>query len=344
MILANAPNAPLERALWHTGANGANNDMNSNIEAMPVTFKVKDITIAGALWLPKTFEANQNFPALVIATPGSSVKEQIAANYGRRLAEKGYIVLAFDPSYQGQSGGEPRDLEDPYARVEDIRCAVDFLTTLDYVDEEHIGILGVCAGGGYAVNASLTERRIKAVATVVGSDMGRAFRQMDPSADAVTKMLEEVGRQRTREARGEAARRDPWIPDTPEAAKAAGIDDPDLLEAVDFYRTSRGKSEHSTNRLLFRSFGPILGFDAFHLVEELLTQPIQVIVAGRLGKTFSYADGLRLWEKAKNRKDLVVIESAGHYDMYDHPEYVDRAVTTLAAFYDEYLKVQSSEA
>jgi fermentation-respiration switch protein FrsA (DUF1100 family) len=110
------------------------------------------------------------------------------------------------------------------------------------------------------------------------------------------------------------------------------------LEAVDYYRTPRGYNANSTNRLLFRSNALLLGFDAFHLVGELLTQPIQVIVGGRLGTTFSFGDGKTFWERAKNRKDFVVIEGAGHYEMYDKPEYADQAIHRLASFYDECLQ------
>lgn len=203
--------------------------------------------------------------------------------------------------------------------------------------ENRIGVLGVCAGGGYAANVAMTEHRIKAVGTVVAVNLGRAWRQAALTADAADQLLEQVGQQRTREARGGELRREKWIPDTLEEAKAVGITDPDMLEAVEYYRTPRSYSQYSTNRRLFRGDAVVLGFDAFHLVGELLTQPLQVIVAGRLGTTFSFGDGKQLWEQARNKKDLFVIEGAGHYDMYDVPQYVDQAVERLDSFHKECL-------
>jgi fermentation-respiration switch protein FrsA (DUF1100 family) len=208
---------------------------------------------------------------------------------------------------------------------------------LRYVGENRIGALGVCNGGGYAVSVAKTEHRLKAVGTVVAVNMGRAWRQAQPSADAVVDMLEAVGKQRTAEARGGEARRDPWIPDSMDEAKAADITDPDTLDAVAFY-SERRPAKTRTNRLLFTSNSLLLGFDAFHLVGELLTQPIQVIVGGRLGTTFSFGDGKTLFELATNKKDFFVVEGAGHYDMYDKDEYVDQAVERLASFYHECLR------
>lgn len=167
--------------------------------------------------------------------------------------------------------------------------------------------------------------------------MGRAFRQGQPAAAAVAETLAEVGRQRTAEARGADMRREPWLPDTLEAAEKAGVD-PDTLDAVRFYRTPRGYDAHSTNRLLFRSNAMLLGFDAFHLVPELLTQPLQVIVGGRLGTTFSYEDGKTLWERARFKEDFCVIEGAGHYELYDTPEYVAQAINKLVPFYRKHMK------
>ena len=303
-----------------------------------VSFKNGSADIAGVLHLPDGFDEARTHAALVIVTPGSSVKEQIGAVWGGKLAERGFIALAFDPSHQGESGGEPRDLEDPAARVEDVRCAVDHLMTLPCVGEEQVGVLGICAGGGYAVNAALTEHRFKAVGTVVAVNIGRARRQGSPLANAVGDTLVAVGRQRTAEARGGPARGDPWIPDTMDDAEAAGITDRDVLDAVEFY-SERRPARTRTNRRNFRSLGPLMAFDAFHLVGELLTQPIQIIVGGRLGTTLQFEDGRLLFERATNKKDLFVVEGAGHYDLYDKDQYVDQAVERLDGFYREYLGV-----
>jgi fermentation-respiration switch protein FrsA (DUF1100 family) len=305
-----------------------------------VAFMNRGIELKGRVHRPAGFDLGKTYPAIVLSTPGSSVKEQIGANYATRLAKRGYLALAFDPSYQGESGGEPRDLDDPSTRAEDIRCAVDYLMTLPCVDEHRVGLLGICAGGGYAVNAALTEHRFKAVATVVANDIGNAFRRAQ-SVEELRRTLEAVGRQRTTEARGGAQRRDPWIPDSLAEAETAGVTDRDTLEAVHFYRESPWRHVNSTNRLYFGGLGHILGFDPFGLVPDLLTQPLQVIVGGRRGTTGQYEEGERLFELARGRKEFYVVEGAGHYDMYYKSEFLDLAVGRLSDFFKEHLGAPS---
>lgn len=303
------------------------------IRTNPVTFKAHGWTLAGLLNIPEGAEGTKN-PAIVCVHPGSSCKDQTAGIYARKLAEKGFVTLAFDASYQGESGGEPRYAELAAARVEDIRCAVDYLTTLNFVDENRIGVLGVCAGGGYSVNAAMTERRIKAVGTVVGANIGRVQRE---SGDPI-QALEAIARQRTAEARGAESMIVNWIPCNQEEREKAGMTDIDLVEAVDYYTTGRGQSPNSPNKLKFTSLDSLLGFDAFHLVEELLTQPLQIIVGDKQGAFGSYRDGQELYRRAASaKKDLLVLENVSHYDLYDQPEPVAKAVEKLEAFYRENL-------
>lgn len=301
------------------------------------TFRNGGAEIAAHLHLPAGFDPGRSYAAVVCVHPGSGVKEQTAGIYAARLAGRGFVALAFDASCQGESGGEPRYAEEPAARVEDVRCAVDFLTTLEYVGPGRIGVLGVCAGGGYAVSAAMTDHRISAVGTVVGVNIGRARREGDGSPGAALALLGEIGAQRTAEARGEPPLITPWTPAGPKEARAAGVTDVDALEAVDYYRTPRGRHDRSPNRLRFTSNASVLAFDAFHLAEELLTQPLQIVVGGRQGGFGSYRDGHELFRRAAGEKDLLVVEGATHYDLYDRPAYVGQAVEQLAAFYAGHL-------
>jgi fermentation-respiration switch protein FrsA (DUF1100 family) len=300
-----------------------------------VTIPRGPIELAADLHLPDDIGGAAPLRAVVLSTPGSSVKEQIGANYASRLAVRGIAALVFDPGHQGQSGGEPRDLEDPYRRGEDISYAIDALSVIPGIAPERIGVLGICAGGGYAVHTARTDHRIKAVGTVVPGNMGTSFRSFQPDGPATA--LEAMADARIEETRAGEPTRVNWLPDTLEDAAAAGLTDIDTTQAITFYRTERGRNEHSTNRRLSRSDSLLLGYDAYHLVDQLMTQPLQVIVAGRIGNTGSYESGMQLWKLAPNPVDLMVIEAAGHYELYDEPEYVDAAVDRLAGFYSDNL-------
>lgn len=137
-----------------------------------VSFKNGPWTMAGELYLPEGFSTESKYAAVIVVHPGGGVKEQTAGKYAELMAGDGFVAIAFDASHQGESEGEPRRLDSPYNRVEDVKCAVDYLTTLPYVDRSRIGAMGICAGGGYAINAALTEKRIKAVAGISPVDAG----------------------------------------------------------------------------------------------------------------------------------------------------------------------------
>ena len=297
-----------------------------------VKFNARGLQVAGILNIPENAEEKKQNPAIVCVHPGSSCKEQTAGIYAKKLAELGYVTIVFDASYQGESEGEPRYIEEPAARVEDIRSAVDYLTTLDFVDENRIGVLGVCAGGGYAVNAAMTDKRIKAIGTVVGANIGRVYRE---SNDPI-KTLEAIAKQRTAEARGDETMITNWIPKNQEEREQAGINDIDIIEAIDYYTTSRGQSPNSPNKLNFTSVASVIAFDAFHLAESLLTQPLQIIVGDVQGAFGSYRDGHELYNKAASKKkDLLILEGVSHYDLYDKEEPVRKALEKLEVFYKE---------
>jgi fermentation-respiration switch protein FrsA (DUF1100 family) len=298
-----------------------------------VSFRNRSWDVAGNLYLPENFDNAKKYAAIVCVHPGSSVKEQTAGLYANQIAKAGLIALTFDASFQGESGGEPRFLEDPATRVEDIRCAVDFLTTLEFVDNNRIGALGICAGGGYAANAAISEKRIKAVATVAATNASRAFRETNP-----IEILNAVALQRTAEANGTEKLINNWIPNSADEARQAGLEELDLMEAIDYYRTPRGQHPNSCNKLLFTSMANLIMFDAFHLAEFFLTQPLLVIVGDIVGAFGSYRDGFDLYNKAaSSNKKIYTVKGAGHYDLYDHPNATKEALEQIIPFFKENL-------
>lgn len=292
--------------------------------------------IAADLHFPPDFDRNRAYPTIISMHPIGSCKEQTSGNvYGEALAREGYVVIAYDASFQGASGGEPRRIEDPTQRVEDVRRVVDYLVTLPYVDAARIGVLGIC-GGGYAINATMTERRIKAVTSITGVNFGRLSREGFGGFDPIGS-LEAIAAQRTAEMRGGEARVDLFLPPSVEQGRAAGITDIDVLEATDYYRT-RGPQPNGVVSALFSHRGAAVGWDAFHLAEVLLTQPLLVVIGDKPGAFGAYRDGLEIHGRAASKhKQLKVVEGGSHYDLYDQPEPVRQALAAVIPFFSQHL-------
>ncbi|MEL5243902.1 MULTISPECIES: alpha/beta hydrolase [Serratia] len=295
--------------------------------------------IAANIQLPLGFDESRRYPTVVSVHPFGSCKEQTSGNvYGKALAEQGYVVIAYDASFQGGSGGAPRWIEDPAQRVEDISRVIDYAVTLPYVDADRIGVLGICGGGGYAVNATLTEKRIKAVVSITGVNIGRLFREGFSSYDPLA-ALDAMAAQRTLEARGGELQVNELLPASPEAATAHGLTERDVFEATDYYKTARGQQPGGATRMLFSHAQKTLAWDAFAFTEVLLTQPVMVVVGEKVGAFGAYRDGMEVYGRAtaSAHRELVSLADFSHYELYDKPEAVRKALDKVLPFFAAHL-------
>ncbi|MBO1329877.1 alpha/beta hydrolase [Streptomyces sp. VRA16 Mangrove soil] len=295
-----------------------------------VTFDSAGLRIAAHLYTPDTPGVGPH-PALVVGHPGTSVKEQTSGIYARRMAERGFVTLAFDAAYQGESGGLPRGLEDPAQRVEDFKAAVSYLTTRAEVDSDRIGLLGICASGGYSLAAAGGDHRVKAVATVSGVDVARQFRlgadgTQDPSVFQA--LLDAAAAARTAAARGEDPGVMTMFPETAEQAGALGGEHG--VEGFEYYCTPRGEHERSAKFLAWQSVDKLAFFDAFHAVPLIGPRPLLQIVGSRAVTSWMAVD---VHQRATGPKELHWIEGASHVDLYDRKEHIDPAVDKLTDFY-----------
>lgn len=286
--------------------------------------------IVANLFKPASFDANRKCAAIVVTHPFGGVKEQTAGLYALRLAEQGFLTLAYDASYQGESGGEPRLMEVPAQRLDDISCAIDFLVGHPQVDAERIGSLGICAGGGYALCNAATELRAKAVAAVSTFNLGEARREGMGTISYEERMrrLKDAGEARSREARGDPVQLVPVVPDSP-----AGFTEstPQLYrEGYDYYRTARAQHPNSPNRYMFSSLPLQMAFFPFAQLDTISPRPLLVIAGSKADTLFWSRE---VYEKAKEPKELHIIDGATHIEMCDRAQFVAPAVEKLTEFF-----------
>ncbi len=314
----------------------SNMSKDNGVTKQKVSFPHGQHYVVGNLFLPADFDEDKRYAAVIATHPFGGVKEQASGLYSEKLAEQGFIALAYDASHYGESGGEPRLFEAPGDRVEDIRCAVDFLSNHQHVDPERIGALGICAGGGYTVNAAQTEARIKAVATVSAFNVGDARRNGVPrglfSDEFRVQRLKEVGDQRTKEASGEPLRMINFVP-----ASAEEIDEntPELYrEGYNYYCTPRAQHPNAPGVYVFTSLDKQMAFDAFSHVDLISPRPL-LMIAGSKADTRYFSEEAAA--AAKEPKEVFVVDGATHIDLYDKPEFVPQVLGKLTDFYSKYL-------
>ena len=310
----------------------------SKVEHHKVTFKNRyGITLAGDLYVPKSIKDGAKLPAIAVAGAFGAVKEQSAGLYAQTLAERGFVTLAFDPSYLGESGGEPRNMASPDINTEDFSAAVDYLGLQNFVNRDEIGILGICGWGGMALNAAVSDTRIKAVATSTMYDMTRVmangyeinmkqnakggYDRAQPQMDAAARyqMKEQLNNNRWAGAENGYATQAPANNLDPE--KDITADTPKFIaEYAQFYRTKRGFHPRAVNSNPQGSWANTvpLAFINMPILQRAgeLKAPALLVHGEKAHSRYHSEDAYK--SLGSKDKELFIVKGANHTDLYDN--------------------------
>lgn len=306
----------------------------NKVEHRKVTFKNRyGLTLCGDLYQPKNVSGK--LPALAVSGPFGAVKEQASGLYAQTMAERGFVTLAFDPSYTGESSGEPRNVTSPDICTEDFSAAVDYFGLLPNVDRERIGAIGICGWGGFVLNAAAADKRIKAVVASTMYDISRVSAHGyndSTSLEQRTKMLEQLSRQRWQDTeKGQPTYQPPYNTNLPEDAPQF------MVDYHDYYMTPRGYHPRAvnsgnawtmTNPMSFMN-APILSY-----IKEISPRPI-LLIHGE--KAHSRYMSETAYEAAAEPKELMIIPGAVHTDLYDGGKDHVIPFDKLTTFFNQHL-------
>ena len=296
----------------------------------PVRYKLGGLDIAANVYTPPNYDPSTKYPAIVVAHPNGGVKEQVAGLYAQRLAEHGYITIAADAAYQGASGGEPRNVDKPAFRIEDIHGMADFVTHYAGVDPQRLGLFGICGGGGYSLAAAQTDKRFKTIATLSMFNSGRVRRNGygDSQRDTIEQRLQQASAARAQEAAGGEIR----------YSGDANLSDAQIAKLpFDLYRQGyeyywkTHVHPSSTFKYTTSSLLDLMRFDATDHI-DLIDKPLLMMAGSKADSLYMTKDA---FAKAigTNDKELFAIDGATHIETYWVPAYVDVAAEKLIAFY-----------
>ena len=310
------------------------------VDVKKVKFKNRfGITLAGDLYTPKN-KPEGKMAGIAVSGPFGAVKEQVSGRYAQTMAERGFVALAFDPSYTGESGGEPRDVASPDINTEDFSAAVDFLSNQKDVDSDKIGIIGICGFGGFGLNAAAIDTRIKGTVTVTMYDMTRVTAKGyndTVDADARYTMKESLNKQRTEDFKNGDYAKTQGLPD-----KLTGDEPQFVKDYVGYYKTERGFHKRSigsnggwnTTSSLSLINMPILAYS-----DEIRNAVLMIHGENAHSRYFSEDAFKKL--KGDN-KELYIVEGANHVDLYDNLEKIP--FDKIEAFFNKYLNgVETTE-
>jgi fermentation-respiration switch protein FrsA (DUF1100 family) len=296
----------------------------------PVSYQLRGLKIVANVYTPADYDPDGKYPAITVAHPNGGTKEQTAGRYAQRLAELGYITIAADAAYQGHSEGEPRSVDKPFFRTDDIHGMADFLGTFPGVDPERMGALGICGGGGYTLNAAKSDKRFKAVATISMFNSGRVRRNgmQETAVDAIQDKLRQASEARALEAAGGEVRYagDADLTDEQIAAQPFPL----YREGYVYYWRTHA-CPGSTFKYTMSSLLDLMSWDATDQL-ELIDVPLLLIAGSDADTRYMSDDAL---EKATGTEDkeLFLLEGAQHIETYWVDEYVDAALEKLEQFF-----------
>lgn len=308
--------------------------LSEQVTRQKVTFKNRfGITLSGDLYVPKSM-GTALLPAIAISGPYGAVKEQSSGLYANQLAQRGFITLAFDPSYTGESSGEPRNISSPDINTEDFSAAVDYLGLQKHIDRNKIGVLGICGFGGYALNAAAPDKRIKAVATSTMYDISRGAAKGyydNKTSEERLKEYVQIGEQRWKDAaNGTPAYGKTGLANIP-------VNAPQFVkEYAAYYRTNRGFHPRSLNsnaswsltNAMTNMNAPILAY-----IDEISPRPV-LIIAGEKAHSRYFSE--TAYEAAASPKELVIVPNAVHTDLYDKVDVIP--FDKMETFFKQHLK------
>jgi fermentation-respiration switch protein FrsA (DUF1100 family) len=312
--------------------------VSDSAEMYRVSFKNQfKMEVVGHLFIPKTLDRNQKHPALIVGHPMGAVKEQSADVYASNMANRGFITLAIDLSFWGESQGEPRNAVLPDMYAEDFNAAVDYLGSRPFVDSTKIGVIGVCGSGSFVISAAKIDPRMKAIATVSMYDMGAANRNAlnhSQTLEQRKQILAEAAGQRYAEFIGEETK---YTGGT--VHKLDENTHPIQREFYDFYRTPRGQyttkggSPETTTHPTLSSNPKFMNFYPFNDIETISPRPM-LFITGDQAHSKEFSEDA--YKRAAEPKELYYVKGAGHVDLYDKTDLIP--FDKLELFFNKYLK------
>lgn len=316
--------------------NAITENVPGRVNIHPVTYELNGIGIAANIYTPANYDLSKKYPAVVVAHPNGGVKEQVAGLYAQRLAESGYITIVADASYQGASGGEPRNVDKPANRIEDIRGMADYITQYAGVKADRLGVLGICGGGGYSLAAAQTDKRFKAVATLSMFNTGVVRRNgfMNSAISTIQERLKQASEARAQEAAGGKVLYAADSPLPTEEEELAKIPYELYREGYIYYGNTH-KHPNSTFRYTMSSLLDLMAFDASTNM-ALINQPL-LMMAGSKADSYYMTDACFNNATGTEEKELFLIPGATAIQTYYVPEYVEQAMKKLNEFFGKYL-------